>query len=144
MKSLSEELTQIVEQGAAAVLATVIEAEGNDRVVAGAKCLVRDGEVRAETIGDADIVEAARHAAASATEAKPFARRRRGLALFVAVVRGPSSTSHLRNPRSDSINSSSCCNISALVPLSLRSDKTNSPDCVRCAETMTCDSSYPR
>ena len=40
------------------MLATVIEVEGNDRVEAGAKCLIRDGQVRAETIGDAGVVEA--------------------------------------------------------------------------------------
>jgi xanthine dehydrogenase accessory factor len=57
MSSLSEELVKVVEEGAAAVLATVIEVEGNDRVIAGAKCLVRDGEIRAETIGDADVVK---------------------------------------------------------------------------------------
>jgi xanthine dehydrogenase accessory factor len=45
MSSLSEELVQVAEQGAAAVLATVIEVEGNDRVDAGAKCLIRDGQV---------------------------------------------------------------------------------------------------
>lgn len=58
MSSLSEELVQVVEQGAAAVLATVIEVEGSDRVEAGAKCLIRDGQVWAETIGDAGVIEA--------------------------------------------------------------------------------------
>jgi xanthine dehydrogenase accessory factor len=58
MSSLSEELVQVAEQGAAAVLATVIEVEGTDRVEAGAKCLIREGEVRAETIGNATVVEA--------------------------------------------------------------------------------------
>ena len=58
MSSLSEELVRISEQGVAAVLATVVEVEGNDRVEPGAKCLVRDGEVRVETIGDAKIIEA--------------------------------------------------------------------------------------
>ena len=47
MSSLSEELVQISEQGAAAVLATVVEVEGDGRVEPGAKCLVRDGKVRA-------------------------------------------------------------------------------------------------
>ena len=46
MSSLSEELVQVAEQGAAAVLATVIEVESNDRVDAGAKCLIRDGQVK--------------------------------------------------------------------------------------------------
>jgi xanthine/CO dehydrogenase XdhC/CoxF family maturation factor len=63
MSSLSEELVQISEQGAAAVLATVIEVEGNGRVEAGAKCLVRDDQVRAETIGDAKVVRLRRSAA---------------------------------------------------------------------------------
>lgn len=58
MSSLSEELVQITDQGAAAVLATVIEVEGNGRVEAGTKCLVRDGEVRAETIGDPKVIQA--------------------------------------------------------------------------------------
>jgi xanthine dehydrogenase accessory factor len=58
MSSLSEQLVQIAEQGEAAILATVIEAEGIDRVEAGAKCLIRDGEIQADTIGDAKIVQA--------------------------------------------------------------------------------------
>ena len=58
MSSLAEELVRISEQGAAAVLATVVEAEGNYPVEAGAKCLVRDGAVVGETIGDASVVEA--------------------------------------------------------------------------------------
>ncbi len=58
MSSLSEELVQISEQGAAAVLATVIEVDGNGRVEPGAKCLVRDGQVRGETVGDAKVTEA--------------------------------------------------------------------------------------
>jgi xanthine dehydrogenase accessory factor len=58
MSSLSEELVRVTEQGVAAVLATVIEVEGNDRVEAGAKCLIRDGQVQAETIGDTTTVEA--------------------------------------------------------------------------------------
>ena len=58
MSTLSEELVRISEQGAAAVLATVVEAEGNERIQPGAKCLVRDGSVVGETIGDARAVEA--------------------------------------------------------------------------------------
>ena len=58
MSSLSEELVQISEQGAAAVLATVVEIAGNDKVEPGAKCLIRDGQVRAETIGDAKVLQA--------------------------------------------------------------------------------------
>ena len=57
MTSLSEELVQISEQGAAAVLATVVEVDGVANVEAGAKCLVRDGKVVTETIGDARVVQ---------------------------------------------------------------------------------------
>jgi xanthine dehydrogenase accessory factor len=58
MTSLSEELVQISEQGIAAVLATVIEVERSDGVEAGAKCLVRDGQVRAATIADTRVIQA--------------------------------------------------------------------------------------
>ncbi len=58
MSSLSEELVQISELGAAAVLATVVEISGEVHVEPGAKCLVRDGAVRAENIGDARVVHA--------------------------------------------------------------------------------------
>lgn len=58
MSSLSEELVRITEQGAAAVLATVVEADDIAGVEAGAKCLVRDGEVRVDTIGHAAVVQA--------------------------------------------------------------------------------------
>jgi xanthine dehydrogenase accessory factor len=57
MSSLAQELVEITEQGAAAVLATVVEAEGNAKIEAGAKCLIRDGKVRAETIGNAKVVD---------------------------------------------------------------------------------------
>ena len=57
MSSLSEVLVQIAEQGAAAVLVTVVEAEG-DKLQPGTKCLIRDGKVQAETIGNAKAVEA--------------------------------------------------------------------------------------
>ncbi|HEU4343736.1 MAG TPA: XdhC/CoxI family protein [Candidatus Binatia bacterium] len=58
MSSLSEELVEISEQGAAAVLATVVEIAGHDKVEPGAKCLIRDGRVRAETVGDARVLHA--------------------------------------------------------------------------------------
>lgn len=58
MSSLSEELLRISEEGVAAVLATVIEVDGNVRVEPGAKCLIREGEVRAQTIDDPKIVKA--------------------------------------------------------------------------------------
>jgi xanthine dehydrogenase accessory factor len=58
MSSLAQELVEITEQGAAAVLATVVEAEGGAKIEAGAKCLIRDGKVRAETIGNSKVVDA--------------------------------------------------------------------------------------
>ena len=58
MTSFAEELVEINNQGASAVLATVVETEGNIRVAPGAKCLVRDGKVRGQTIGDERVVEA--------------------------------------------------------------------------------------
>jgi xanthine dehydrogenase accessory factor len=58
MSSLSEELVQVSEQSAAAVLATVIEVDGVAGVEPGAKCLVRDGEVRAGNIQDTRVLRA--------------------------------------------------------------------------------------
>jgi xanthine dehydrogenase accessory factor len=58
MSSFAEELVEINNQGAAAVLATVVETTGNVRVAPGAKCLVRDGKVRDDTIRDERVVEA--------------------------------------------------------------------------------------
>lgn len=58
MSSLAQELVEVTEQGAAAVLATVVEAEGGAKIEPGAKCLIRDGKARAETIGNAKVVEA--------------------------------------------------------------------------------------
>ena len=58
MSSLSEELVQASEQGGAAVLATVVEVDGVAGVEPGAKCLVRDGQVRAATIEDPRVVRA--------------------------------------------------------------------------------------
>jgi xanthine dehydrogenase accessory factor len=58
MSSLSEELVEISEQGVSAVLATIVEVDGNSRVEPGAKCLVRDGKVTANTIDDANLIAA--------------------------------------------------------------------------------------
>jgi xanthine dehydrogenase accessory factor len=58
MSSLSEELVRIAEQGAAAVLATVVEVDGSVGIEPGAKCLIRDGKVNIETIGNAPVLEA--------------------------------------------------------------------------------------
>jgi xanthine dehydrogenase accessory factor len=57
MNSLSEELVRITDNGLAAVLATVVEVEGNVAVTPGAKCLVRDGSVAASDISAAGVVE---------------------------------------------------------------------------------------
>lgn len=58
MSSLAQELVEITEQGVAAVLATVVEAEGGAKVEPGAKCLIRDGMIRTESIGNAKVVDA--------------------------------------------------------------------------------------
>lgn len=58
MSSLAEELVEISEQGVSAVLATIVEVEKAGRVEPGAKCLVRDGKICAENIGNARVVEA--------------------------------------------------------------------------------------
>ncbi len=58
MKSLAEELVEISEQGSAAVLATVVEVAGGIQVEPGAKCLVRNGKVHDENLGDARVVQA--------------------------------------------------------------------------------------
>ena len=58
MSSLSEELVKVAERGVAAVLATVIEVEGNDGVEAGAKCLIHNGKVHAQTIRDPVVIKA--------------------------------------------------------------------------------------
>ena len=58
MISLSEELVQISEAGAAAVLATVVEVEAGVHVEPGAKCLVRDGKVAAKRSAMPRVVQA--------------------------------------------------------------------------------------
>lgn len=58
MSSLSEELVRIAEQGAAAVMATVVEVDGGSGVEPGAKCLIRDGKVSIETVGNAEVIDA--------------------------------------------------------------------------------------
>ena len=56
MSSLSEELVKIAEQGEAAVLVTIVEVQGDERVKPGAKCLIRDGKAQVDTIGDDTVV----------------------------------------------------------------------------------------
>ncbi len=58
MSSLSQELVQIAEQGLSAILATVVEVEGNDKVEAGAKCLIAADRVAAQTVGDKRVIDA--------------------------------------------------------------------------------------
>jgi xanthine dehydrogenase accessory factor len=48
--ALVEELAQIAAEGAAAVLATVLQTEGFDDIAPGAKCLIRDGAVKSGNI----------------------------------------------------------------------------------------------
>jgi xanthine dehydrogenase accessory factor len=57
MNSLSEELVRITDNGLAAVLASVVEVDGDVTVPPGSKCLVRDGSVSATDIKDAQIVQ---------------------------------------------------------------------------------------
>ncbi len=65
MSSLSEELIRIQDEGAAAVLATVVEVQGSAEIAAGAKCLMREGRVVGGTIQDARAVEAIRSESAA-------------------------------------------------------------------------------
>lgn len=58
MTTLAEELIQITREGAAAVLATVTEAEESGRVGPGQKCLLRDGRVKAGSIRDDGLLQA--------------------------------------------------------------------------------------
>ena len=58
MSRLTEELIQIKQEGAAAVLATVIEAKGNGQVEPGAKWLIRDGRLKLGTIRDTGFLQA--------------------------------------------------------------------------------------
>jgi xanthine dehydrogenase accessory factor len=58
MTSFAEELVRIAERGEAAVLATVVEADGGAGVEPGAKCLIRSGKVSVETIGNPAVVDA--------------------------------------------------------------------------------------
>jgi xanthine dehydrogenase accessory factor len=50
MERLVEELIRIKEEGAAAVLATIIEVERDGGVEPGEKCLIRDGRIKVGTI----------------------------------------------------------------------------------------------
>jgi xanthine dehydrogenase accessory factor len=94
MSSLSEELVRISEQGAAAVLATVVEVDGASGVQPGAKCLIRDGAVTGETIGDAQIVQAilaesAAHLRAEKSVLAPLAIAGAKLEVFFEVMPAP-------------------------------------------------------
>jgi xanthine dehydrogenase accessory factor len=94
MISLSEELVKISEQGAAAVLATVVEVDGDAGVQPGSKCLVRDGAVVGETIGDARVVEAivkesAAHLRAEKSKLTSLAVPGRKLEVFFEVMPAP-------------------------------------------------------
>ncbi|MGH9894912.1 MAG: XdhC family protein [bacterium] len=58
MERLLDELIQIKEAGATAVLATVVEAFENSGVHPGDKCLIRDGRIRAGTIPQEELLQA--------------------------------------------------------------------------------------
>lgn len=58
MSRLADELIQVKDEGAAAVLATVVEAGVNGRVEPGEKCLIREGTVKVGTIRDPALLEA--------------------------------------------------------------------------------------
>jgi xanthine dehydrogenase accessory factor len=94
MTSLSEELVHVSEQGSAAVLATVVEVDGSAGVQPGAKCLVRDGSVVGETIGDARVVaailqESAAHLSAEKSKLAPLAVDGAKLEVFFEVMPAP-------------------------------------------------------
>jgi xanthine dehydrogenase accessory factor len=55
---LTKDLAQIAEEGAAAVLATVLSAEGFAGIQAGDKCLIRDGSVKSGNIQNQEIMQA--------------------------------------------------------------------------------------
>jgi xanthine dehydrogenase accessory factor len=55
---LTEELIQVVSEGAAAVMATVINAENIDDVYPGDKCLIRDGVLRSGSIKNKELLQA--------------------------------------------------------------------------------------
>ncbi|HKY07795.1 MAG TPA: XdhC/CoxI family protein [Candidatus Binatia bacterium] len=94
MSSLSEELVRISEQGAAAVLATVVEIDGSAGVQPGAKCLIRDGAVVGETIGDGRVVDAivresAAHLSSEKSKLAPLAVGDVKLEVFFEVMPAP-------------------------------------------------------
>jgi xanthine dehydrogenase accessory factor len=55
---LTDDLIQVVSEGAAAVMATVITAEGFDNVHPGDKCLIRDGVLKSGNIADEELLQA--------------------------------------------------------------------------------------
>ncbi|MCH8054630.1 MAG: XdhC family protein [Deltaproteobacteria bacterium] len=58
MSRLAEELIRVKEEGVAAVLVTVVEAEENGRVKPGEKCLVRDGRIKVGAIRHEGLLQA--------------------------------------------------------------------------------------
>lgn len=58
MSRLTEELIRIKEEGASAVLVTIVETGGNEGIQSGAKCLIRDGRIKAGTIRNENFVQA--------------------------------------------------------------------------------------
>jgi xanthine dehydrogenase accessory factor len=58
MEEIVEELIRIKQQGASAVLATVVDAGENGAVQAGDKCLVRDGQIKGGNIQHRELLKA--------------------------------------------------------------------------------------
>ncbi|MFQ5682163.1 MAG: XdhC family protein [Candidatus Binatia bacterium] len=58
MRGLAEELIQVEQEGAAAVLVTVVENGGNSQIAPGDKCLVHEGKIRLGTIHHKPFLEA--------------------------------------------------------------------------------------
>ncbi|MBI4529177.1 MAG: XdhC family protein [Deltaproteobacteria bacterium] len=58
MSQLAEELIRVKEEGAAAVLATVVEAGDGSPIQPGEKCLVRDGGIRVGSIRHEGLIRA--------------------------------------------------------------------------------------
>jgi xanthine dehydrogenase accessory factor len=62
-EKLNDELLQAQSEGAAAVLATVIQAHGCPDVISGEKCFIRDGVIKAGNIRNQALLQAVMHEA---------------------------------------------------------------------------------
>lgn len=57
MDALVQELIKVKEEGAGAVLVTVVESQGADGLPSGAKCLIRDGRMVLGSVADPELEE---------------------------------------------------------------------------------------